>query len=170
MTLEQTLVLIKPDAIKRRLVGEILKRFEDSGLAIKDIRLIQVKRELAEKHYHFDNEDYLRSVGQKSADAGDQIDDLVAQGRKIIDSMCEFITSTPIIEIIFAGPEGTIAKVRSIVGYTDPSKAEKGTIRGDLGEDSILKANSENRPVYNLVHASGNPAEAAEEIKLWFGQ
>lgn len=167
---ERTLVLIKPDGMKRHLVGEIIKRLEEGGLKIIDMKMMTVDRPLAEKHYHLDNEDYLRSIGQKSVDAGDKIDDLLEQGRKVITVMCRFLTSAPIIAMILEGEEGSVTKVRSIVGYTDPSKAEKGTIRGDYGEDSILKANQEGRPVYNLVHASGNVEEANDEIKLWFGK
>lgn len=165
---QETLVLIKPDAMNRHLVGEILSRFEAGNLDFVDVKMIQVTRELAETHYQFDNEDYLRSIGQKSADAGDQIDDLVAQGRKVINAMCEFLTSRPILAMILEGEEA-IPAVRKIVGFTDPSRADKGTIRGDYGEDNILEANKEGRPVYNLVHASGNPEEAVSEIKLWFG-
>lgn len=164
---QRTLVLIKPDALNRYLVGEILSRFEKNGLDFKDIKMIQVERELAEKHYHLDDEDYLCSIGQKSVDAGDKIDDLVGQGRKVIIAMCDFLTSRPIIAMILEGEEA-IANVRKIIGFTDPSRADKGSIRGDYGEDNILEANREGRPVYNLVHASGNSEEAAAELKLWF--
>ncbi len=153
--------------MNRHLVGEIFKRFEDDGLDFVNIKMLTVPRQLAEQHYHLDDENYLRSIGQKSADAGDQIDDLVAQGRKIITAMCDFLTSRPIIAMILAGEEA-IPAIRKIVGFTDPSRADKGTIRGDYGEDNILQANREGRPVYNLVHASGNPDEALAEIKLWF--
>lgn len=166
---QRTLVLIKPDAMKRGLAGQIISRFEKAGFEFVDIKLVQVPRQLAEEHYHLDNEDYLRSIGQKSKDAGDDVPDLVEMGRKIINAMCDFLISRPIIAMILEG-EDVISGVRKIVGYTDPIKAEKGTIRGDWGEDDILTANKEGRPVYNLVHASGNPEEAETEINLWFGK
>lgn len=166
---QRTLVLIKPDAMKRGLAGQIISRFEKAGFEFVDIKLVQVQRQLAEKHYHLDNEDYLRSIGQKSKDAGDDVPDLVEMGRKIINAMCDFLISRPIIAMILEG-EDVIATVRKLTGYTDPIKAEKGTIRGDWGEDDILTANKEGRPVYNLVHASGNPKEAETEINLWFGK
>lgn len=165
---QKTLVLIKPDAVKRNLIGEIIKRFEDAGLKIVTLKMLTATPELAEKHYAAD-EDYLRAVGQKSVDAGDKVDDVLEQGRKIINSMRSFLASGPIVAMVIEG-EDAIPNVRKLVGYTDPSSAEKGTIRGDFGEDSILKANSEGRPVYNLVHASGNPEEAEKEIALWFPQ
>ncbi len=166
--IQKTLVLIKPDAVKRNLIGEIIKRFEDSGLKIIQMNMLTASQDLAEQHYAAD-EDYLRAVGQKSVDAGDQVDDVLEQGRKIINAMRSFLTSGPIVAMVIEGDDA-IPNVRKIVGYTDPSSAEKGTIRGDYGQDSILKANSEGRPVYNLVHASGNPEEAEKEIALWFPQ
>lgn len=163
----KTLVLIKPDAVKRNLIGEIIKRYEDNGLKIAQIKMVHADLSLAEKHYSAD-EDYLRAIGQKSVDAGDKVDDVLKQGRKIIHAMRNFLISGPIVAIIVEGEEDVVPKVRKITGYTDPSSAEKGTIRGDLGQDSILVANKEGRPVHNLVHASGNTVEAASEIKLWF--
>lgn len=166
--LQRTLVLLKPDAMQRGLVGEIISRFEKSRFNFVDLKLVQVTRELAEEHYHLDDEDYLRSIGQKGVDAGDKVDDLLEQGRKIMTAMCSFLTSRPIIAMILEGEEA-VPEIRKIVGTTDPSKAAKGTIRGDWGKDNILSANSEGRPVYNLVHASGTPEEAEAEISLWFG-
>lgn len=164
---QRTLVLLKPDAIQRGLAGEIISRFEKAGFQFVDIKLVNVDRLLAEKHYHLDDENYLRSIGQKSVDAGDKVHDLLIQGKKIINAMCDFLSSKPVIAMILVGEE-VVPSIRKIVGTTDPSKAEKGTIRGDFGEDNILSANREGRPVYNLVHASGTPEEAEEEIKLWF--
>lgn len=164
--IQKTLVLIKPDGVKRNLIGEIIKRFEEQGLKVNELKMLVAPMSIAEKHYPADQE-YLRMIGQKSVDAGDKIDDLVGQGRKVIDAMREFLTSGPVVAIILEG-EDAVARVREITGFTDPSKAEKGSIRGDLGEDSILNANSEGRPVYNLVHASGDIEEAEREIKLWF--
>lgn len=165
---QRTLVIVKPDGVKRNLIGEIINRYEKAGLKVVALEMKTIDRALAEKHYHFDNDDYLRSIGQKSVDAGDKIDDILEQGRKVINSMCDFLTSTPVVPMILEGGDDAIAEVRKITGYTDPTKAEKGTLRGDLGEDSILAANRDGRPVYNLVHASGNPEEAKEEITLWF--
>lgn len=163
---QRTLVLIKPDGVKRNLIGEIINRFEKGGLKVVDMKMFTASAEKLEEHYPAD-EEYLRILGEKSQAAGDQIDDVVEQGRKIVTSLRTFMSSGPIVAMILEGEEA-IPTVRQITGYTDPSKADPGTIRGDLGEDSILKANSENRPVYNLIHASGNPEEAEKEIQIWF--
>lgn len=165
--LEQTLVLIKPDAVKRNLIGEIILRYEREGLKVIKIKMLQASAEIVEKHYPSD-EEYLISLGKKSAAAGEQVTDFYNQGKKIVENLRNFITSSPAVALILEG-ENVITKVRRVTGYTDPASAEKGTIRGDLGQDSILQANREERPVYNLVHASGNLEEAKKEIKLWFG-
>ena len=164
---QRTLVLVKPDAMNRGLAGEMISRFEKAGFTFADIKLVHVTKELAAKHYHLDNDDYLRSIGQKGVDAGGDVPDLVEMGRIIITAMCDFLSSRPIIAMILEG-EDVIPEVRKIVGFTNPATAEKGTIRGDYGEDDILTANRERRPVKNLVHASGNPEEAEAEIALWF--
>lgn len=164
---QRTLVLIKPDAVKRNLIGEIISRFEKDGLKIIELKMLNAPEEIVEKHYPGD-EVYVRSLGEKSAKAGEKITDYLDYGQKIVSWLRSFITSGPVVAMVLEG-EDAVNLVRKITGFTDPSVADKGTIRGDLGEDSILKANSEHRPVYNLVHASGNPEEAEAEIKLWFG-
>jgi nucleoside-diphosphate kinase len=88
-------------------------------------------------------------------------------GMKLRKWLIEFITSAPVVAIVFEGDDA-IKTVRKVTGFTDPSKAEEGTIRGDFGDDAINIANKEKRATRNLVHASGNPEEAAKEIALWF--
>jgi nucleoside-diphosphate kinase len=90
-------------------------------------------------------------------------------GLQLREWMLQFITSTPVVAIVLEG-EDAVQKVRKIAGYTDPSKADKGTIRGDMGVDSIAKANGEHRATENLIHASGSVEEAQQEIALWFSK
>lgn len=165
---QQTLVLIKPDGVQRNLIGEIISYYEKGGLKIADLKMVHAKKELVAKHYPEDPE-YMESLGKKSEKAGDKIDNYIEQGRMIVTGLREYLTSGPVVAMILEGEEA-IPTVRKITGYTDPATADKGTIRGDLGQDTILQANRENRPVKNLIHASGNPEEAASEIKLWFGE
>ena len=111
MAVERTLVLIKPDAVQRGLAGEILARFESRGLAIRDARLIQVDRELAEQHYAEHKE------------------------RPFFGSLVEFITGGPVVAIVVEGPRA-IAAFRQLAGGTDPvEKATPGSIRGDFGTE-----------------------------------
>jgi len=107
MAVERTLVLIKPDAVQRKLVGEILARFERRGLELRDARLVQVDRELAERHYAEHAE------------------------KPFFGELVEFITSAPTLALALEG-EGAIATVRRTMGSTNPADSEPGSIRGDL--------------------------------------
>ncbi|MBI2545541.1 MAG: nucleoside-diphosphate kinase [Candidatus Aenigmarchaeota archaeon] len=164
---EKTLVVIKPDGVERNLIGEIIRRYESDGLRIVALKMLTVSKNLISEHYPSEDE-YLISIGKKSEKAGDVVKDYREQGLMIVTAMRNYMTSGPVAAMVIVG-ENAIKRVREITGYTDPTTAEKGTIRGDLGQDSILKANSEKRPVKNLIHASGNKEEAEKEIKLWFG-
>ena len=104
---EQTLVLIKPDAMQRRLAGEILSRFEGRGLTVRGAKLVQVDRELAEQHY------------------AEHVD------KPFFGELVEFITSSPTLALVLEG-EGAIKVVRTTMGATNPVDAGPGTIRGDL--------------------------------------
>jgi nucleoside-diphosphate kinase len=107
MAAEETLVLLKPDAMQRKLAGEILRRFEDRGLDVRAARLLTVDRELADRHYAEHRE------------------------KPFFSELVEFITSAPTLALVLAG-EGAISVVRTTMGATDPAKAAPGTIRGDL--------------------------------------
>lgn len=164
--MERTLVIIKPDGVKRNLIGEIIGRYEEGGLKVIGLKMIVVDKSLITRHYPEEDE-YLISLGKKSEKAGDKVTNHREHGLMIVRGLREYLTEGPVVAIILHGRDA-IQKVRRITGYTDPTAAEKGTIRGDFGEDSILKANSEKRAVRNLIHASGNQEEAEKEIALWF--
>jgi nucleoside-diphosphate kinase len=106
--MQRTLVLAKPDAVQRGLIGEIIGRFERKGLKVVGLRLLSVPREMAERHY------------------------AVHAGKHFYDGLVEFITSGPVAAIALEGPDA-IAVVRLMVGKTMPNEADPGTIRGDLG-------------------------------------
>ena len=163
---EKTLVVIKPDGIERNLVGTIISYYEKGGMKVIAMKTMMVTKELVAKHYP-DDEEYLITLGKKSEKAGDVVKDYKQQGKMIVEGVRRYITRGPVIAIILEG-ENAIKRVREITGYTDPKSADKGTIRGDFGKDSILEANSQKRSVQNLIHASGTPDEAKKEIKLWF--
>ena len=107
MAVERTLVLIKPDAIRRALAGDILRRFELRGLELRDAKLVNVNRGLAEEHYAEHAE------------------------KPVFGELVEFITSGPTLALVLEG-EGAIATVRTTMGATNPADAGPGTIRGDL--------------------------------------
>lgn len=166
--IQQTLIIIKPDGVQRGLTDEIIKRYEAAGLKVVKRKDMVAPMDIVEKHYPMDP-DYLCSIGEKTIAAGQQVDSAEDQGRKVVTWLRKFITSGPIVAIVLEG-EDAVKTARKTTGFTDPATAEKGTIRGDLGTDNILDANREERPVYNLIHASGSEEEAKKEIELWFGR
>ncbi|MCW3979839.1 MAG: nucleoside-diphosphate kinase [Candidatus Bathyarchaeota archaeon] len=162
---EETLVILKPDALERRLVGEIIKRYESAGLEVLDIRFVlKVGEDLINRHYP---DSMARGLGEKARKASPGIEDLVAHGMKVLERLRRYVTRGPVIAIRMGG-EDAIQTVRRETGYTDPVTAEKGTIRGDYGIDSLAKSTEEGRAVENLVHAAGNTDEAQFELALWF--
>lgn len=165
--IEQTLIIIKPDGVEKGLTKEIIRRYQAAGLKVVKRKDMIAPRKLVEKHYPMDPA-YLKSIGQKTIAAGQKVRSAQDQGRKVVTWLRKFITSGPMVILVLEG-KNAIKAARKVTGFTDPSTAEKGTIRADFGTDSILKANAEGRPVYNLLHASGSNQEAEKEIKLWFG-
>lgn len=164
--MEKTLVIIKPDGVERNLIGKIIDYYEKADLKVTAMEMLSVSKELIDKHYP-ENEDYVRSIGEKAKNAGNPVDDVLEYGRNIVHQLKKYLTRGQVVKMILEG-ENAVKKTRDITGFTDPSQAEKGTLRSDLGIDSIAKANSEGRTTENLVHASGNPEEAEREIALWF--
>lgn len=162
---EETFVLLKPDALERRLVGRIIQRFEDGGLGILDIRYLrQVDSSLINRHYP---DSMARDLGVKAQKAVKNILDAEAHGMIVLERLRKYVARGPVIALKIGG-EDAIKAVRRIVGYTDPSLAEKGSIRGDFGIDSLKKSTEEGRACENLVHASGSVEEAKNELDLWF--
>ncbi len=156
---------MKPDALERNLIGAIIDRYERSGLKILDMRYFKtVDGSLLRKHYP---DSMAESLGKKAQQAVPGIRDPVVQGMKVLERLRRYITRGPILAIKFGG-EDAISLVRKVTGYTDPMTAEKGTIRGDFGKDSIARSTAEERACENLIHASGNPEEATAELALWF--
>lgn len=166
--LQRTLIIIKPDGVSRGLTGEIIKRYEAVGLRVVNRKDMTASMDIVEKHYPMEP-DYLRLIGEKTIAAGQQVKSAEDQGRKVVSWLRKFITSGPVTALILEG-DNAVRVARKVTGFTDPAAAEKGTIRGDLGTDNILDANREERPVWNLIHASGSPEEAKKEIGLWFGR
>ncbi len=145
--MEQTLVLLKPDAVDRGLVGEIVQRFERVGLKIAGLKMVQPDAEMAGKHY---TEDLA-----------------VRRGEHVRNMMIEMLVSGPIVAICLEGIE-SVELVRKMVGATEPKSAAPGTIRGDYSHVSFKHADSKKIGINNLVHASSNVEEAGQEISIWF--
>jgi nucleoside-diphosphate kinase len=133
--MERSLVLIKPDAVQRGLAGEIISRLEKKGLKIVAMKMLHMDKDLAQRHY------------------------AIHKGKAFFDDLVNFITSSPVIAIIFQG-KNAVEIIRQMMGETDPAKAQRGTIRGDFGIDIG----------HNLVHGSDSLENAVKEIDLFFSE
>lgn len=174
--MERTLVLLKPDAVQRGIVGDIITRFEKVGLKIVAAKMVLADKSLLSKHYPATKEvlerlgnNTLKSYEEMGLNPDDQFDDVnpAVIGAQVREWLVDFMISGPVFAMVLEGPH-SIEIVRKIVGSTLPQKALPGTIRGDYSFDSSFLANSNNRPIRNLIHASGNEEEATTEIALWF--
>jgi nucleoside-diphosphate kinase len=146
-SLQRSLVLLKPDAIQRGIIGEILTRFERVGARIVGMKMLVSEKDTAMRHY---------------------TDDLAQRrGQHVRDMMVEMITSGPIVAIALEGVD-MVEVVRKMIGSTEPKSAAPGTIRGDYAHVSFRHADATGTGIYNLIHASGSPEEAEIEIGVWF--
>jgi nucleoside-diphosphate kinase len=174
---EKTYVMIKPDGVKKGLIGEIIKRFEQRDLKIVALEMFQPTYDMIDNHYPKD-ETWITRLGTKTLatyekynmnpidDFGtDKAEDL---GPEIRKWLIAYMTSAPLVKMIVQGTHA-VDVVRKIAGHTMPYLADMGTIRGDFSIDSPALANKEKRAVGNIMHASETPEEAMHEIKHWFG-
>lgn len=132
--MQTTLVILKPDSLSRGLAGQVISRFESAGLSMVGCKMVQLSPELLREHYAH------------------------LAGQPFYPSIEEFMLSRPVIVMALQG-RGAIARVRELLGPTNPAKAPKGTIRGDFGGASIM---------HNVVHASDSPAAAEIELARFF--
>jgi nucleoside-diphosphate kinase len=146
--LERTLVLLKPDAVARGVIGRLLTRFEDALLKVVACKMVWMDADLARRHY-FDLEERF--------------------GPAVYNAMAEFMESGPVLALVLEGVEA-VACTRKLVGSTYPDQAPPGTIRGDFAHMSRAYANERGIAVANLVHASGSVDDAAHEIDVWFSK
>ncbi len=147
--MEQTLVIFKPDAVQRGIIGEILSRFEKVGLKIVGIKMVNPDRD----HYYHHYEDISKLASRR--------------GQKALDVTLDLMTTGPVIALVLEGVEA-VEQVRKMAGTTEPKSAVPGTIRGDYSHMSFMHADNVSIGVANIVHASGDLEEAKKEIKHWF--
>ena len=169
--------MIKPDGVKKGLIGEVIKRFEQRDLKIVALEMSQPLYEQMDNHYP-KKEEWITRLGEKTkatyekygydlvADFG--TDDTSKIGPEVRKWLIDFMMSAPVVKMIVQGLHA-VDIVRKIAGETMPYKAAIGTIRGDFSIDSPVLANREKRCVTNVVHCSETPEEAEHEIKHWFG-
>ena len=146
---QRTLIIFKPDAVQRGIVGEILSRFERVGLKIVGAKMVNPDQDQYYAHY----EGISKMISRR--------------GQKAFDVTLKFMTSGPVIAMVLEGVEA-VPQVRKMVGSTEPMAADMGTIRGDYAHISVGYADAHDEAVPNLIHASGNPEEAEAEVSYWF--
>lgn len=173
---ERTFTMVKPDGVKRGLVGEVIQRIERRGLKVIACKMIHIGTEHAEKHLPA-SEEWVERLGNKTLKTFSEynIDPVEAQGtadpkeigKMVKKSLIEYLTSGPVVAMVVQGVHA-IDMVRKLAGHTLPVFAEMGTVRGDYSVDSPAVANIEGRAIHNIMHASENKEEADNEINLWF--
>lgn len=172
--MERTLVVVKPDGVQRSLVGEIIKRYEQSGLKLVALKMFVPNTELVERHYTVDP-NWVRIVGEKSLAAYEKkglkapYENPEDCGNAVLERLKKYIVCGPVVAMIWQG-NAAVGIVRKLTGGTEPLTSDVGTIRGDYTIDSYQLADNDDRAVRNLVHASGSPEEAENEIPIWFNE
>ncbi|HUD44581.1 MAG TPA: nucleoside-diphosphate kinase [Patescibacteria group bacterium] len=175
--MEQTVVFIKPDGVKRGLVGEIVHRFERMGLKIVAMKMVKPTEEHFHKHYGTNKESTISRLGGKTLatytkygkDAKKDLgsDDPMVLGQMVVKWLLAYVQSGPVVAMLIEGRHA-VDNVLALAGPTMPVNAAPGTIRGDYSTDSAAYANEEHRGVSNLIHISGSLEEANFEKTLWF--
>ncbi len=150
-TIERSLIVFKPDAVQRGVVGEILSRFEKVGLKIVGSKMLHPSYD----HYYHHYEDIGKVISRR--------------GKEVFDVTLGMMNEGPVIAFVLEGIEA-VALIRKMVGATEPKSALPGTIRGDYSHMSYMHADENAIGIPNLIHASGDKAEADLEIAHWFSE
>ena len=174
--MERTLILVKPDGVARGLTGEILSRFERTGLKLIALKQLHATNKQISKHYGEDPE-WIKGMGGKTLEnyekqGMDPIQEIGSKdpfeiGKKIRQWLVDWMASGPIVAAVFEGNDA-IEIGKKLAGNTLPVYAAPGTIRGDFSTESAAAANAEKRPIQNTVHISGNLKDAVHEVSHWF--
>ena len=175
---EKTFVMVKPDGVRKGLIGEIVKRMEQRDLKIVAIEMFQPT--LDQMHNHYPKDDiWIAKVGDKTLSTYKKYnidpkkelgsDNNLEIGQMVRKWLLDYMTSAPLVRMVVQGLHA-VDMVRKIAGPTLPYLADMGTIRGDFSNDSPILGNLEKRAVMNLLHASETAEEAQHEIEFWFGK
>lgn len=176
MKKQKALIIIKPDGVQRGLMGKIIKKFEQVGLTITGLKFVWAEKEKIVAHYP-ENETWFRKVGErtltnyakKGLDTKKLLgtEDPIEIGHMVKGWLVDFLQESPVLIMVLEGYE-CIEIVRKLSGNTIPMLAAPGTIRGDFSHDSIDLANSNARPLRNIIHASDTEEDGIKEVSVWF--
>lgn len=170
---ERTLFILKPDGVQRGLAGEIISRFERKGLKIVAMKMVDPTVAQLEDHYKTLDDAWAERIGgyikegNEAAGTPFKYASLMEAGYAVKKGTIEYLEIGPLLVMVLEG-NNAVAGVRKLLGSTDPSKADIGTIRADFTVDSNSTANYFERSLRNIAHASGAIEEAEMEIKVWF--
>ncbi|MCA9342586.1 nucleoside-diphosphate kinase [Candidatus Saccharibacteria bacterium] len=169
--MERTLIILKPDTVKRSLVGEIISRFEKAGLKLVGMKMMIPEMELLKKHYP---DELVPIVGNKTKEDWDAYgveysESIEEIGEMIVNATREFMRSAPVVAMVLEGGHA-VEIVRKMVGKTGPKDSAPGTIRGDYAHLSLGRASLKKKGAANIIHASGTVDEAKQEIMMWFDE
>ncbi|MEI7452574.1 MAG: nucleoside-diphosphate kinase [Candidatus Falkowbacteria bacterium] len=170
---ERTFVILKPDTIQRSLIGEVVSRFEKTGLKIAAMKMIMATEAQCWDHYNKDDAWFLKkgeNIVKNRQDAGLSVDkEAIEYGKEIIGNLVNFMTCGPVVIMVVEGNQA-VGVVKKIVGGTEPATSAVGTLRGDFSCESYEICSIDDRAVRNLVHCSDPIEEVEREIKIWFSE
>ena len=175
--MERTLIIIKPDAVKRGLIGTVIETFETAGLKLMAAKMVRPDTQVIKNHYPGTTE-WIREMGEKTLasfkQSGSDVkkalgtDNPSQLGQFVYNRLIKYWQEGPIVVMVWEGPDA-VAIARKLRGHTIPLLAETGTLHARYSFDSSTLSSSLDRVVKTFVHASGNVTEAEREIKYWFG-
>lgn len=164
-------MIVKPDGVQRGLVGEIVKRFERTGLKLVAMKMTILPEDMLWKHYDKDDEWFLKKgtkIAEDRAAAGLPVEkEPLEYGKDIIRALVKYMTASPVVMMVIEGNQA-VAVVKKLVGETEPATSDVGTIRGDLTIDSYAICAIDDRAVRNLIHCSDEVENANKEVAMWF--
>jgi len=167
---ERSFVILKPDTVQRSLIGEIIQRFERVGLKITHLSFKVLDQKRVNEHYGKQDEWYLRKgqgiIDDRTAHGLPIEKDALEYGKDIIRVVEKYMISGPVVVMVLQGNQA-VAVVKKLVGSTEPTTSDVGTIRGDYTLDSYSVSALDDRGIRNLIHCSDSPEEAEREIQLW---
>jgi nucleoside-diphosphate kinase len=169
---ERTFVILKPDTVQRSLMGEVVRRFERTGLKCTAMKMFMADEARLLAHYNKDDAWFLkkgtRTIEDLQAQGRPVEKEAIEYGKDIIRTIVRYMVAAPVVAMVWEGNEA-VAVVTKLVGTTEPKTSDVGTIRGDFTVDSYSHSAYEDRSVRNLIHCSESPEEAEREIAIWLG-
>jgi nucleoside-diphosphate kinase len=170
---ERTFVILKPDTVQRSLMGEVIRRFERTGLKCTAMKMFMADEARLLAHYNKDDAWFLkkgtRIIEDLQAQGRPVEKEAIEYGKDIIRTIVRYMVAAPVVAMVWEGNEA-VAVVTKLVGTTEPKTSDVGTIRGDFTVDSYSHSAYEDRSVRNLIHCSESPEEAEREIAIWLGE